>query len=99
MIKPLHYLRPAFSHCIVLSLMLFVISTSVSANDKAEQRSVELKNLSLDLRDEKLSTVMEQIEKLSGYVFIYSNDEIDASTKVTLQVKDERLESTLKKLF
>jgi hypothetical protein len=42
---------------------------------------------------------LEQIEKLSGYVFIYSNDEIDASMRVTLQVKNEKLETTLEKLF
>ena len=100
MIKPLRYLRPGFSRCTLFSLtFLILLCTSVSATDKSEQRSVELKNLSLDIKDEKLSSVMEQIEKLSGYVFIYSNDEIDASTKVTLQVKDEKLESTLKKLF
>lgn len=65
----------------------------------SEQRSVESKNLSLDIKDEKLSAVMEQIEKLSGHVFIYSNDEIDASAKVTLQVKDQDLKTTLQKLF
>jgi hypothetical protein len=100
MIKPLRYQRPTFSHCTFLLLVLCaMICTSARATALAEQRSVESKNLSLDVKDEQLGAVMEQIEKLSGYVFIYSNDEIDASTKVTLQVKNEKLESTLEKLF
>src|SRR5687768_4716309 len=100
MIKPLRYQRPTFSHCTFLLLVLCAMfCTSVRAADLAEQRSVESKNLSLDVKDEQLGAVMEQIEKLSGYVFIYSNDEIDASMKVTLQVKNEKLETTLEKLF
>jgi TonB-linked SusC/RagA family outer membrane protein len=100
MIKPLRYQGPTFSHCTFLLLVLCAMfCTSARAADLAEQRSVESKNLSLDVKDEQLSTVMEQIEKLSGYVFIYSNDEIDASMRVTLQVKNEKLETTLEKLF
>jgi TonB-linked SusC/RagA family outer membrane protein len=100
MIKPVHYLRPTFSRLLFLSLILFVLQCpGVKAGNMAEQRSAESKNLSLDVKDEQLGAVMEQIQKLSGYVFIYSNDEIDASRKVTLQVKNENLEKTLEKLF
>ncbi len=99
MIKPLLKSRPAFSHCILSLIMFLMACPSVSATEIAEQRSVESKNLSLDIKDEQLGEVMEQIQKLSGYVFIYSNDEIDASTKVSLYVKKEKLETTLGKLF
>lgn len=100
MIKPIHLLKPTFSRLIYLSLILFVMECQwVSAMSMTKQGSAESKNLSINVKDENLGAVMEQIEKLSGYVFIYSNDEIDASAKVTLQVKNEKLESTLEKLF
>lgn len=99
MIKPLRYSTTFSHHLILLLVMVMLASLPGSAAAMAEQRNVESKNLSLDVRNERLGIVMEQIEKLSGYVFIYSNDEIDASTKVTLQVKNEKLETTLQKLF
>jgi TonB-linked SusC/RagA family outer membrane protein len=100
MIKPIRSLKPTFSRLFYLLLTLLVMeSQHAGATNIAEQRSADVKNFSLDVKDEQLGTVMEQIQKLSGYVFIYSNDEIDASTKVTLQVKNENLEKTLEKLF
>ncbi len=39
--------------------------------------------------------MLEKIEQQTAYVFVFSNDEILAARKITLNVKDKRLEEVL----
>ncbi|MBS1564826.1 MAG: SusC/RagA family TonB-linked outer membrane protein, partial [Bacteroidetes bacterium] len=55
--------------------------------------------LTLFARNDKLSAVLERIEKQSGYVFVYSNDEVNVARKVSLNVKDKSLAEVLQLLL
>ena len=63
------------------------------SNNQAEAR------ITLRVRNEKLGPVLEKIEKQSNYVFVYSNDEINISRKVSLDVKDKTLREVLTALL
>jgi TonB-linked SusC/RagA family outer membrane protein len=55
--------------------------------------------ITLHARNEKLGSVLEKIEKQSNFAFVFSNDEINISRKVTLDVKDKILTDVLKELL
>lgn len=53
------------------------------------------KRISLKVKNERLSSVLEKIQKQVEYVFVYSNDEINATQKVSLAVKEYELKEVL----
>ncbi len=55
--------------------------------------------ITLQVKNEKLSTVLDRIEKLSNYVFVYSNDEINASQKVSVNAKEKAIADVLRELL
>ncbi len=69
---------------------VFVFS-SVIAQDKTEQISVDFLNLSFDL-------FIEDLERQTGYTFYYEPDRFD-SLQVTMQAKNQTLHSVLSALF
>ncbi|HYG37353.1 MAG TPA: TonB-dependent receptor [Cytophagales bacterium] len=88
--------------CFMMLCLLFFSQSQASTLQKLAYSSQGLspaKTISLDVKDELLSTVLERIERLSGYSFIYSNDEINSSRVINFHVKNEKLESTLRQLF
>ncbi|MGZ3945403.1 MAG: SusC/RagA family TonB-linked outer membrane protein [Mucilaginibacter sp.] len=52
-------------------------------------------NITLTNKNAKLEKVLNEIEKQSGYTFWYKTDIVKQSYKVSLDVKDQSLESTL----
>jgi TonB-dependent starch-binding outer membrane protein SusC len=57
------------------------------------------KKISLRLENLSLLAVLDRLEKESNVIFIYANDDIDVSRKVSLQVTDTSLDQTLKALL
>lgn len=55
--------------------------------------------ITLQIKNEKLQVILGTIEKRSGYAFVYSNDEIDAERKVSIQVKEKELSEVLTELL
>jgi TonB-linked SusC/RagA family outer membrane protein len=55
--------------------------------------------ITLQVKNEKLQSILEKIEKKSRYVFVYSNDEINTSQKVSFTVKDKELTDVLSELL
>jgi TonB-dependent starch-binding outer membrane protein SusC len=55
--------------------------------------------ITLQIKNEKLYIILEKLEKRSGYAFIYSNDEIDASQKLSVNVKEKELPGVLGELL
>src|SRR5262249_38282649 len=51
------------------------------------------------IKNEKLQVILGKIEKRSGYAFVYSNDEIDAEQKLSLQAKEKELADVLSELL
>lgn len=100
MIKPLQSFIARFgAGTFILFCLILFSENEASATFYSSQNGASTKNISINVKDEPLSKVMEQIEKLSGYSFIYSNSSIDVSKRITFQVKNQNLESTLKRLF
>ncbi len=62
--------------------------------------SVQIKEstITLEVSNEKLSSVLEKIEKQSHYVFVYSNDEVNATQRISLRVKQKQLNEVLNEL-
>ncbi|KQB42849.1 TonB-linked outer membrane protein, SusC/RagA family [Flavobacterium daejeonense] len=55
--------------------------------------------VSLDLKNVSLGTVLDKIESLSDFKFIYTADEVDYKKNVTVKANNERIYSILQKLF
>lgn len=98
--RPLHRFKlkagpPGF----VLIVLLMFSFQIAGGTEYSSQTTGPKKNISLDVKDEPLSNVLDRIEKLSGYSFVYSNTAIDVNRKVTLQIKNQDLEAALRRLF
>lgn len=55
--------------------------------------------VTLNLEDTQLEVILKQIEKQTSYNFIYNNDEINVSQKLTIEVIDKDLTKTLNELL
>lgn len=55
--------------------------------------------ISLQLKNEKLQVILEKIEKKSGYVFVYSNDEINTDQRLSINVRERQLTEVLTDLL
>lgn len=73
-----------------------------AANLVPQQRDTDRrfdKKITLYAQQTELGKVLEEIEKQTTYVFVYADDEIGASRKISLQVKDNRLGDVLQMLL
>ena len=71
-------------------ICIFVLGLStVSANTFSQVR------LSIDVKDATLKEVFKEITKLTGYEFVYSNNEVEQVGKVTMNAKDKDLQEVL----
>ncbi|MBS1606906.1 MAG: TonB-dependent receptor [Bacteroidetes bacterium] len=57
------------------------------------------RRITLQVKNEKLSTVLEKIEKQSSYVFVYANDEINPLRRVSVSIKEKSLNDALAELL
>lgn len=55
--------------------------------------------LSLSMQETTIKEVLQKIESLSEFRFIYQNEQVDLNKKVDVQFKDERVENILNKIF
>jgi TonB-linked SusC/RagA family outer membrane protein len=55
--------------------------------------------ISVSVNKQKIKQVMLQIEKNSDYSFFYSDDQLDLEREISMDVKDENIESILDKVF
>ena len=55
--------------------------------------------LSLNMQETTIKEVLQKIESLSEFRFIYQNEQVDLNKKVDVQFKDERVENILNKIF
>ena len=57
------------------------------------------KNITLDVRNTPIASIIRQIEQQSGYTFFYNNKDIDIDRNVTLSLRDKDIRSALNDLF
>jgi TonB-linked SusC/RagA family outer membrane protein len=55
--------------------------------------------ITLQLKNEKLQVILEKLERKSGYVFVYSNDEIKTEQKLSINVRERQLSEVLTELL
>lgn len=76
-------------------ILLFVFSFQLMAfNSKAQDAVIELKSNSMTL-----GQLINEIEKQTDYLVVYSNREIDANQKVNLPTRSDKVSSYLNKAF
>ncbi len=77
--------------CLFLILAVNGFAQTVFAfqsSGKQGGRRQEVKKINLHVKDEKLATVFDKIEKQVNYVFVYSNDDVNTTQRVSVDVKD-----------
>src|SRR4051812_5327715 len=73
----------------MLDLKAQVAFASNMGHPSVGQQVKETENrISLQVNNELLGHVLERIEQQTPFVFVYSNDEIKAAQKISLNVKD-----------
>ncbi|MBN9384211.1 MAG: TonB-dependent receptor [Chitinophagaceae bacterium] len=60
---------------------------------------VKERRITVQAKNEKLALILEKIEKQSGYVFVYANDEVNTVQKVTVIIKEKSLGEALTDLL
>jgi TonB-linked SusC/RagA family outer membrane protein len=80
--------------CSVQAQLAYVPPLRAVTSDQQSDMKITLR-----VRNEKLGSVLEKIEKQSNHVFVFSNDEINVSQKVTLDVKEKILPEVLRDLL
>jgi len=76
-------------------ILLLVGFFQTRANDAYSQKT----RLSINFSNTELGTVLDKIENQSEFFFLYNEKLIDASRKVSIDAKDERVEDVLKTLL
>ena len=80
--------------CMMASMSLFAGTrgTPPAWNDQKQKVSVVCK-------DKDLKWVITQLEKQTGSLFVYSNDELNLSQKLSLRIRDTDFDQALQKIF
>src|SRR3569833_2916337 len=60
---------------------------------------VKERRISVQAKNEKLASILEKIEKQSSLVFVYANDEVNTTQRVTVSIKDKIIGEALTDLL
>ena len=87
-------MRPQRTILFIVLPLLFVFAglQTVSAQEAASPVSVSV-------RGESVSYILEMLRSRYGYSFIFKSDNVDTSRKVSLSFKDVGIETVLKDIF
>ncbi len=78
----------------LLAFFIFVSVASVTANSYSQQTK-----FNLSIENTTVGLVLQEIEKTSEFIFIYSERSVDVHRKVSVKVKDETVIAILDQLF
>lgn len=76
------------------AFLIFLFTMQVTATVYSQN-----KKLTIDLQGTSIKEVLQKIEAQSEYRFIYENEKVNLDEKVSIRVKDEKVENILKMLF
>src|SRR5882672_3731294 len=60
---------------------------------------VKERKISVQAKNEKLALILEKIEKQSSFVFVYANDEVNTSQKITVSIREKNISEALTDLL
>ena len=78
----------------LITFLIFVSVVSVTANSYSQQTK-----FNLNLENTTVGLVIQEVEKTSEFIFIYSEKSVDVNRKVNVKVEDENLNTILDQLF
>ncbi len=76
-------------------LMLMVFASSMFANEAASQ----VAKVNLEVKNAKLTKVLDAIERQTDYLFVYDKNEVDLNYKVTVQAENISVAEVLTDIF
>lgn len=79
------------NRALALCLVLAVLALPVFAQDQ--------KNISLEVSDAPITTVIKQIEQQSGYTFFYNTRDVDVTRNVSLTLRGSDFRTAMNELF
>lgn len=85
-----------FAACVSLNAQVSFAGNRQYVNNYFPQKQEQ--RITIKAKNEKLSSVLSRIEKQTQYVFVYSDDDVNASQRITLDVKGETLNSIMESL-
>lgn len=77
------------------ALLLLATLSVIHANETYPQKTT----LSLDVTNLEVSKVIEKIETVTGFRFVYNIKNVNLDRTISIKVKDENIESVLKTIF
>lgn len=97
-IKPLGrlgYFMPKLFLCMRLTIFLFIVGIfGATASSYSQQSKFDFKQTDVTIKE-----IFDQIRNLSDYEFFYSNDDIDVSKTVTINVEKGSVEEVLDQIL
>lgn len=82
-----------------ISLFLFLFMLFFLPIQGVYASSLQVKNVSIQMKDVSLSKVLDAVEKQSGYSFLVRNNDVNLNDKVSLNVRNESVEEILNTLL
>ena len=76
------------------TVLLIAFSLNISANIYSQTTK-----LSLNVKNQSIKNILYQIENQTDFRFIYESEKINLDRKVSIQVKEQTVETILKQLF
>ncbi len=86
---------------LLLAAWLLSAALQGQANPPNEPKPVSSQNtrISLVCKDKDLKWVIASLEKKTGLLFVYSNDELNLNARVSCKIKDAALQDALQQIF
>ena len=89
----------SFLHTRFSSVMTCLIVLFAWLNVHAESGNFQKLKITLTVKNELIEKVIDKIESVSDYRFVYNVKDVDLSRKVSLTVKNQNIDEVLKILF
>ncbi len=74
--------------CLAIAADSFAQTAYARQSQTRQKPEPSQKKINLRLKNEKLSVIFDKIEQQVSYVFVYSNDEVNTSQRLSVEVKD-----------
>ncbi|HVX52401.1 MAG TPA: TonB-dependent receptor plug domain-containing protein, partial [Chitinophagaceae bacterium] len=99
-------MKKTLTHRICLAIMklslvpvlICMLSVCAYAKKTAAQKILD-KKVSISVKDEEVSKLLVQLEKITSLKFVYSPEIIAASRKISIEAKNKRLDDILDEIF
>lgn len=74
--------------CLVVAADSFAQTVYAYQSQKKQVPKQSQKKINLHVKNEKLAVIFDKIEQQVNYVFVYSNDDVNTSQRLSVEVKD-----------